>query len=291
MSDAIDFHDSAGEGTFLAPDGVSLFCRWRVASRSKAKVIIVHGAAEHSGRYTFLWRFLLEHGYSVFAADQRGMGRSSGLPGDVENFSDYVEDLGRFVSLIEGARGEEATFILGHSMGTIVAVRYALRLRVALRGLVLMSMPIAITSRPGPLLERLGRLAGTFLPRLRVPVGFRSEQLSSDAAVARAAEDDPLVDRFATLRWGVQMLDASDKLMTQVRRVALPVLVMQGEQDTIADSSAIRNLETKLADPNSRVEFFPDLRHELHNEVEPGREEVFRILHEWLEKVRETTPI
>ena len=285
MRDAIDFRAPAGEGTFLASDGVSLFCRWQLATPSLARIFVVHGAAEHSGRYEFLCTFLQTHGYSVFAADHRGMGRSSGPTGDVENFGKYVEDLERFVSLVEGALGAAPTFLLGHSMGTVVTVRYALQHPTGLRGLVLMSMPVAITARPGPILDRLAKAASRYLPQLKVPIGIRSEQLSSDQAVVKAAEDDPLIDRFATLRWSTAMLDASNTLETLVKRVAKPILVMHGEQDTIADCSGVLNLKRGLANSLSRVVIFPGLRHELHNEAKPSRENVFATLLEWLKMI------
>ncbi|MEX0786127.1 MAG: alpha/beta fold hydrolase, partial [Dehalococcoidia bacterium] len=64
------------EGVWQSADGLELFERsWRPAE-PKATVAIVHGFAEHSGRYDHAGEHLAAAGYAAYALDLRGHGRS-----------------------------------------------------------------------------------------------------------------------------------------------------------------------------------------------------------------------
>ena len=286
----IDLCTPEGSGIFRTQNGVDLFCRWLNASPSRARVYVVHGVGEHSGRYGFLQTALHSRGYSVFIADNRGMGRSSGLPGDIESFDDYMLDLTDFITLIEKQQGMAPAFVLGHSMGTIVAARFAAERQISLNGVILMSMPIKLLNRPNPLVDQIGRWASTYFPRIRIPLGIPSTQLSSEPAVIRATDEDPLMNRQVTLRWGKQMLDAADRLSNVVRTIDLPVLILHGSEDVIADCSAIRHLDGRMLNPESRIFIFPGMRHELHNEIENLRMQVLERLLLWLDTLLSRSP-
>ena len=56
-------------------------------------MLLVHGLAEHSGRYERTGRLLAEAGIDVTAFDLRGHGGSGGRRGDVERWTDYLDDI------------------------------------------------------------------------------------------------------------------------------------------------------------------------------------------------------
>src|SRR5437879_13083557 len=92
------------EETVTAADGLRLFLRRSDVPNALAHILIAHGFGEHSGRYGALTEHLTGHNYSVTAYDHRGHGLSDGLPGHVESFDEYDEDLTKLVSYI---RSEE----------------------------------------------------------------------------------------------------------------------------------------------------------------------------------------
>ena len=59
--------------------GVRLFRRsWLAPEPSERALVVIHGLAEHSGRYQDLGTWFAQRGTAVYAYDQRGHGRSEG---------------------------------------------------------------------------------------------------------------------------------------------------------------------------------------------------------------------
>jgi alpha-beta hydrolase superfamily lysophospholipase len=110
------------QGTLPAADGTRL--AWRASSLDapRASVLLSHGLGEHGGRYARLTAALEARGVAVHALDHRGHGRSGGTRGHADRFDDLVRDLEAFrrASLPAGV----PTFLFGHSMGGLVALRH-----------------------------------------------------------------------------------------------------------------------------------------------------------------------
>ncbi|MGH9822689.1 MAG: alpha/beta fold hydrolase, partial [Blastocatellia bacterium] len=93
------------EDTIMVPKGTRLLTRRWGADRPRAEIVIVHGFAEHSGRYTALAEHLMAHSYNVTAYDQRGHGQSDGLAGHIDRFSTYEDDLNCLIGTIRAKSG------------------------------------------------------------------------------------------------------------------------------------------------------------------------------------------
>ena len=88
------------EGQFKGLRNLNLYYQcWLPSNEFKAILLIVHGLAEHSGRYTNLVNYFVPRGYAVYGFDQRGHGKSDGLRGYVDKFSNFVNDLNTFLSI------------------------------------------------------------------------------------------------------------------------------------------------------------------------------------------------
>ena len=151
--------------------------------RPRWVALIAHGYGEHAGRYAHVAEHLVRHGGAVYAPDHLGHGRSEGERALVERVDDVVDDLH---AVARNARGEHPSLpvvLIGHSMGGIVATRYAQLHGGELAALVLSGPAIGAN----PLIE--GVLAMDPLPE--VPID--PSALSRDPAVGRAYADDPLV--------------------------------------------------------------------------------------------------
>jgi len=125
-------------GTFSGLDDAGLFFqRWWPETDPRATLIVVHGYAEHSGRYQHVAEYFVERGYVVYALDHRGHGRSTGERADVGRFGDFVVDLQTFVGLIREQEPEAGIFMIGHSMGAVIATLFAAEHGELLQGLIL----------------------------------------------------------------------------------------------------------------------------------------------------------
>ena len=111
-------------------DGHELYCSLYSAEKPKGHVHIIHGMAEHSGRYEDFIASLNGQGFTVSTHDQRGHGKTAerngetGYFAETDGFSRVVEDVREVIQSVQAEIGELPFTLLGHSMGSFVARRY-----------------------------------------------------------------------------------------------------------------------------------------------------------------------
>ncbi|RME45356.1 MAG: alpha/beta fold hydrolase, partial [Chloroflexi bacterium] len=124
-------------GTFVGLDNLKIFYQhWRPETDPRAVLVIVHGYAEHSGRYQHVAEYFVERGYAVYALDHRGHGRSEGERAYVDRYNDLLVDLRTFVELVRQRELARRIFMVGHSMGGALATLFAAEHGDLLHGLV-----------------------------------------------------------------------------------------------------------------------------------------------------------
>jgi len=244
--------------TVNAPDGCRLLLRsWEPVNEApRAVILIAHGLGEHSGRYEHVGGHLARQGFLVKALDLRGFGASEGPRAYATGFDVYLDDLEPHVA--EGAAHGIPVIMLGHSLGGLLALRYAQE-RSGLDFLVL-SSPVMEAAIP-----RIKRIAARVLrriaPRFAIPNDIDGAQLSREPAVGEAYFADPLVYTKTTAMLGAALLDAM--AAARAGDVPLPTLVIHGAEDTLVPAEASASLE---ASPLVERVVFDDFRHECFNE-------------------------
>lgn len=278
-------------------DGTSLAGRkWR-AGAPRAVVALVHGYADHSGRYAHVAEFLGEAGVSVVAVDLRGHGASAGKRGHVASFDEYLDDVDALLAEagreaargagggIEGGAGASAApvpvFLVGHSMGGLVSLLYAMRRGGDFRGLAVSSPFLGVGIPVPPVKAALGRVMSAAWPSLAMGSGINPRNLSHDPEVARAYADDPLVFKTATARWFTEALAAIDEVRRRAGELRKPCLILQAGEDRLCDPKASGPVfEAMGADDKTFIDY-PGLYHEIFNETE--RERPLGDLRGWIE--------
>lgn len=267
--------------------GVSLHrVAWLPPGEVTDSVVIVHGYGEHSGRYSEVAAALAEDGLAVHALDHRGHGRSEGPLVNVENFQLYIDDLDSLVRLVK-ARHAGRTFMLGHSLGGLVAASYAADHQDRLDGLIL-SAP-AVMSRPVPpflnLTARVLARVAPGAPVLKLPL----EAISRDPQVVSRYLSDPLVHPLPMrARQAVQSAGAQSRLAPRLASISIPVLVMQGTGDRIVDPGSGPFLHARVGSADRTLKLYEGLYHEILNE--PERVAVLADLRAWLAARRRAEP-
>ena len=265
---------------FRTHDGLSLRTRhWTPPASPRADVLLVHGYAEHCGRYDHVAKAFVEQGAAVHAYDQRGYGRSEGRRAYVDRFDQYLADLDTFWHHVATPQ-ERPTFLFGHSMGGLVVLLYVLNYAPAVRGLLLSAPALEINPDLAPLLRRmaqvLGHLAPT-LPTVRSPQG----SISRDPAVVEAAQADPLNYHGRTLaRTGAELLRAGDEAQGRLHELETPFLVVHGTADPLATPAWSRRLYERAAATDKTLRLYDGLYHETFNE--PEQDTVLTDLKDWL---------
>lgn len=269
------------EESISTADRVRLYVTRHEASDARADVVLVHGLGEHSGRYLPLINYLVGRNYSVTAYDHRGHGKSEGLRGHVERFTDYEDDLDRVVSLVEGHPTNRGTFMIGHSMGGLIALRYAAKNADRLSGLAVSAPAIKAAAKvPGPKLMA-ARISAVVAPRVRLDNGIDPADLSRDPEVGKAYASDPLVNRLVSARWYAEITEAMREVRGLGPLLTLPLLMLQGTEDRLISEDGARRLFEEIASKDKELKIYPGYYHELFNE--PEKLEVYDLVADWMD--------
>lgn len=252
--------------------GTELIREWLPEGDPRATIVLVHGIAEHSGRYERTGGLLAEAGFHVRSFDVIGHGASGGNRVDIDDWNRFHDQI---EAHMEWARERAVPIILmGHSMGGLLALGYTLDGRDE-PDLLVVSAPAL---GGGATWQRaLAGTAAKIAPTLSMPQNVKGEHLSRDPDVAAAYFADPLVHTKATTRFGKAMFDAMDEAIARAGDMGVPTLVLHGGADSLVPPQST----AFLADvPNYERTLYPELRHEILNEPE-GPEVVAEII-DWI---------
>lgn len=253
--------------------GIEQIREWVPESTPRAVVVLVHGIAEHSGRYERTGSLLSDAGFLVRSFDLIGFGATGGPRGDITDWSLYHDQIERH---LVWARGQGVPVVLmGHSMGGTLAAGYVLAGR-PVPDLLVLSAP-ALGGGAG--WQKV--LAGVFskiAPTLAISNSLKGEQLSRDPAVGEAYFADPLVYAKSTPRLGAALFAAMTEVTENAPRLEIPTLVLHGGMDSIVPPQSTALLGDL---PGVERRLYPQLRHEILNEPE-GPEIVGEIV-DWLD--------
>lgn len=271
------------EGTLRTADGLDLFWRGWLPRSPRAVVVIVHGLAEHSGRYGHVGRHFAARGWAAYALDARAHGRSPGPKVHVAGFEDFLEDVRSTLAFARERHPDRPVFLLGHSQGGLVVLQYALRHPEGLPGIVVTSPFLGAhpSVRPSAAfrlaLAALLRLA----PRLLLPSGVDPGRISRDPEVVKAYVQDPLVSRRVSPAWYAALRRAQTEVRAGAARLEVPCLILASPDETLVDPQAVRRFVAEASAARVASSWWAGLRHELLNE--PERERVLARIDEWLD--------
>jgi alpha-beta hydrolase superfamily lysophospholipase len=267
---------------FSAPDGERLFRRAWMPPTPRRALAIVHGFAEHSGRYDHVGAWFSTRDCAVHAYDQRGHGRSDGARGYVDSFARLLDDLESFLDVVRCEHPEHPLFVLGHSMGGLLTAALLAERKPDLVGAIVTGPALALGSGVSRTKLRLARVLRRFAPTMKLGAGISSDDLSRDPEVVKAYDDDPLVFRHATAALGAEMMDAALRTGAVGMQVRTPMLLLHGEADRLCPAQGTRSFHSQLRGAGHRLRVYPRLRHEILNE--PEQEQVFEDVLGWIEE-------
>ncbi|HEY3358723.1 MAG TPA: alpha/beta hydrolase [Polyangia bacterium] len=269
-------------GFFPARDGLQLYHEtWPGRAPVRATVAILHGYGDHSGRFQNPINVLTGHGFDVCAFDYRGHGQAGGRRGHVDRFGEYLDDLGRCLEVAR-RRTDGSLFILGHSFGGLIAVRYLLEHQQGAKGVILSSPFIGLSLKVPAYKAAIARALSRYVPRLTMKNGVNPALLSRDPGVAAAYARDHFVHHVATARWFTETLAAQDRALADAARLTLPLLMLLGDADGIAAPERSRTLFERLGSEDKTLNVYAGGYHELMNDT--VKERVLTDVVAWLEK-------
>jgi acylglycerol lipase len=256
------------------------------ADRPRALVAVVHGLGEHSGRYAALAEYLVERRFTVASLDLPGHGEAKGVRGDARSWEFLREQC--VPAVFTASRGmpgqppDLQAVLLGHSMGGLLALDYALAHPRQLLAVVA-SAPALRSAAPPVWKLGLAKAAKLLAPSHGFPHDLDESGMSRDPEVLELRRDDPLLHDRITPRLYFGLTEARQRVMAEAKRLALPALVLQGMADRVLDPKGA--LEFNVAAPHGMVRLitYPGAYHEVFNDLD--RDQVLRDLAGWLDAV------
>jgi alpha-beta hydrolase superfamily lysophospholipase len=267
------------EGELTGAGGVRLYRQaWVPDDRVRGVVVLAHGLSEHSGRYEHVAARLVGERFAVEALDHRGHGRSEGARSLVE-IDPVVVDLDALVDAAAATYGRLPLFLLGHSMGGLIATEYAIRHQRKLTGLIL-SAPLAALEAASPVTRLTARVISAVAPRLGL-VEVDSALVSRDPQVVLAYDSDPLVYRGRLpARTVAELASAIGSLPERAGVITVPALIMYGSGDHLVPPAGSVMLDAVISSKDKTLKVYDGLFHEILNE--PEQQEVLDDLLTWL---------
>jgi alpha-beta hydrolase superfamily lysophospholipase len=270
------------EGAFSNTRHKALQYQAWVPEQIKAVIVLVHGLADHSGRYKNLVDCLVPKGYAIWTYDQMGHGKSPGSRCYVNRFDELGHDLGQFIDLVKQNNPDVPLFLVGHSMGALVCAAFAADHPQSVDGLALSGLVLKSGQSIPRLTLKLAGLLSTLTPWLGVQ-HLDCSAISRDASVVEAYVKDPLVyTGKIPARMGVELLTAMGAVQSRLKDIILPVLLLHGAADRLAEPSSSQCMYDNVSSNDKELHLFPGCYHEVFNE--PCHEFVIGVLSRWLDK-------
>jgi alpha-beta hydrolase superfamily lysophospholipase len=270
------------EGTFKGVHGLDIYHQaWVPEGEVRASILIVHGLGEHCGRYTNVVNYLVPKGYALYGFDLPGHGKSGGVREYVSTYDDYTETLTTNYQRVREAQPDKPIFLLGHSMGGLIATAYLVDHSEDFTGAVISAPAILIPDFVTKFTVLLGKVLSKIAPKAGV-LGLDANGVSKDPAVVEAYINDPLVFHGkTTARLSAALLDKVFWVNENMETITTPLLIVHGGEDKLANPKAAQLLYDHASSKDKTLKVYDGLHHEVFNE--PEREQVLGDVSAWLD--------
>jgi len=273
------------QSQFTTHDGTELYTQcWLPDTAPRANLVVVHGIGEHSGRYANFAAWFVPQGFAVYSFDLRGHGKSPGVRGHAAHWSDIRKDVNAFLNHLRRHEANAPLFLIGHSMGGLIVLDYALRDDVtALKGVVASGPALGAAEKLSTIQRIMLKTLNPILPQIQINNGLNVNDLSRDPEVIRLYREDPLVHPHITPRLADGMFKTGTDCQVHANEwpADLPLLIVHGGADAICPPQASARFFANVAARNKTHREYESYMHEVFNEI--GREAVLKDVQDWLE--------
>jgi alpha-beta hydrolase superfamily lysophospholipase len=269
-------------GELRAEDGVRLHYRSWPAPAERAVLLVSHGLGEHGGRYAQVAEELAEQGVTVHAIDHRGHGRSGGRRGHVAHFGEFVRDFETFRAAIAKEHPSGAPlFLLGHSMGGLIAIHHLqTHPEAEYRGAILSAPLVGIAVQAPRWKVALSGFLSRLVPWLPFSNEIDTAMLSTAPGYEDAYRGDTLLHNIITPRLYTEMVSAIRGAFERPDGIRVPLLVLAPTADRVVLPEAVARFASACPG-DVEVKRYEGFQHESLNERD--RHRVVADVMAWLE--------
>jgi acylglycerol lipase len=253
---------------------------WQPDTESKAIMLVVHGLAEHSGRYMNVVNHFVPLGYAVYGIDHIGHGKTEGDRLCLNRFEDFIRPLSVYLAWIKKENPDKPVILVGHSMGGLIASIFLLDHQDEFKTAVISAPLIKSSGEISSVSLFIVQVLSAILPKTGV-MSIDGTAVSRDPDVVKAYNEDPLVHRGkASARLMRELILGMRRINVDATKINLPILILQGDQDKIVSPEGARILHDLVSSSDKTIKIYEGLYHEIFNEPEHGQ--VLGDVSDWL---------
>ncbi|MFW9937646.1 MAG: alpha/beta hydrolase [Candidatus Thorarchaeota archaeon] len=273
-------------GNFEGRELKNLFYQcWLPDSNVKAYIVAIHDLATDSDRFEMSAEYLTENGYAVYSFDLRGHRRNTGgFPGNIDSMDHIQKDIILFMDLIRKLAEDKKIFLMGHSLGGLISIIYAID-HPGLPGVVVSSPSLGLFLESMVDKKVAKKLAGSIAklaPNKLIKISIDQKQLTSDLKILRKQIADKNKLNTITVKTLAEINNAMKWAIDNVSNLTCPLLIQQAGNDKLVDKEKNINFFNNVKSQDKTYKEYDGFLHDLWNEK--GRAQVFQDLYIWLEK-------
>ncbi|MFC4076320.1 alpha/beta hydrolase [Salinithrix halophila] len=277
------------EDRFRTRDGLHLYYRIWVPEVVNSAVILIHGAGEHLDIYKHLGNRFARDGHAFLTFDLRGFGRSDGRSGHVTCFDEYVDDVDQLLHFFKQRLGNTRYYLIGHSLGGLIAIRFAQTKPDHVNGIVLSAPSLGLKFDIPHFAIRMIQLIGGVTPSFSVDP-YRLMKKAQLFPILRqyvfdvGPMNDPFIASRYSIRWVQELLAHINEAVLQVEKIITPTLCLQGDHDPLIPTDSVRLFFDRLNVKDKELVLLPGAGHRLlHSEAStPAADILMKWLKQWV---------
>ncbi len=266
---------------FISKEGIKLSIQTWTINEPVAELILIHGGAEYTGRYNWVAKILNENKINVHSFDLRGHGNSGGERANITTFDEYIDDVHLFIENLK--LSNDKIFILGHSLGGLIAMTYLTKYPdTKCRGVILSGPGLKLAEGISPLLIKISSVLSALFPKLKTQK-LNVQHISRDPKVIEDFVNDPLINHEGfKARYAGEFVRSMIEIRKHYSSFNFPVLIMHGSADKLADPQGSQWMYDEISSADKTLEILDGLYHGILDE--PEKNEVIGKIIEWIKK-------
>ncbi|MBU1894497.1 MAG: lysophospholipase [Candidatus Omnitrophica bacterium] len=256
-----------------------MYRKW-LAPDPKAVFVLVHGLGAQSARWDFLADFFIKNNISSYAIELKGFGETEGLRGHVDSFDVYYEGIYRICDTARAECPGKKIFIIGESMGALIAFQIVLRKPDLFDGLICLS-PAFLSVLKFSIGKYIKIFKAMFFkPREQFEMPFNAEMCTRDKDYREVMDTDDREHRFASAKLLSCIFSAQMNSLIRKNKIKIPVLFLLAGKDSLTTPKISKVIFRGLKVKDKKLIFYPGLHHALS--IEKEKEKVFKDMREWV---------
>jgi len=261
-------------------DGNQIFFRFWKGKKNYPALILLHGLGSHSLRFEEMAEFFKKYSFNIYAFDFSGFGKSQSYKGHIESFNTYIRETLAMLKLAESEIPDVPKFIIGESMGGVVAIHFAKYYQDYFDGLILLS-PAVSSNIDIPIQKKIEVFFNTLFNKFHsYDVPFTNEMLTRDYKWQKKLQNDELDIKVVTGKFYLVLTSAMRECFKIARKLEIPILILQAGNDSIVKSDGVQEFFNRIVSPEKQFQLLQGFYHALS--IDRNREIVYNIMLQWL---------